>query len=90
MLHRRCAEFVDVEEWAVQILERGRGNERSLLFFPCTAEAEWAFEGAIALLARKWHVYRAVYDGHRSEYPGDFTSVEQTVDEAAACLKAHA
>ena len=89
MLRRRCAEFVDVEEWAVQILERGRGNERSLLFFPCTAEAEWAFEGAIALLARKWYVYRAVYDGHRSEYPGDFTSVEQTVDEAAACLKAH-
>ena len=68
MLRRRCAEFVDVEEWAVQILERGRGNERSLLFFPCTAEPVWAFEGAIALLARKWHVYQAVYDGHQPEY----------------------
>ena len=43
MLRRRCAEFVDVEEWAVQILERGRENERSLLFFPCTAETVWAF-----------------------------------------------
>ena len=59
------------------------------MFFPCTAEPVWAFEGAIALLARKWHVYQAVCDGHQPEYPGDFTSVEQTVDEAAACLKAH-
>ena len=72
----------------MRILERGRENERSLLFFPCTAEPVWAFEGAIALLARKWHVYQAVYDGHQPEYPGDFTSVEQTVDEAVAYLKA--
>ena len=53
---------------AAQILERGRENERSLLFFSCTAEPVWVFEGAIALLARKWHVYQAVYDGHQPEY----------------------
>lgn len=28
-----------------------------------------------------------VYDGHQPEYPGDFTSVEQTVDEITAYLK---
>ena len=24
--------------------------------------------------------FQVVYDGHQPEYPGDFTSVEQTVD----------
>lgn len=30
-----------------------------------------------------------VFDGHQPEYPGDFTSVEQTVDDVTAYLKAH-
>ena len=72
----------------MQILEHGTKNGRTLLFLPCTAEPVWAFEGAIALLAQKWHVFQAVYDGHQPENPGDFTSVEQTVDEVAAYLRA--
>ena len=52
-----------------------------LLFFPCTAEPVWAFEGAVRLLSRKWHIFQVVYDGHQPENPGDFTSVEQSVDE---------
>mgnify|MGYP004461479491 FL=1 len=71
----------------MQILEHGRENEKVLLFFPCTAEPVWAFEGAILLLSQKWHVFQVVYDGHQPENPGDFTSVEQTVDEVAAYLK---
>ena len=31
--------------------------------------------------------FQVVYDGHQPEYPGDFTSVEQTVDGAAEYLK---
>ena len=31
--------------------------------------------------------FKVVYDGHQPEYPGDFTSVEQTVDEITAYLK---
>ena len=58
-----------------------------LLFFPCTTEPVWAFEGAILLLAQKWHVFQVVYDGHQPENPGDFTSVEQTVDAAIEYLK---
>ena len=30
---------------------------------------------------------RCVYDGHDPKDPGDFTSVEQTVDEVTAALK---
>ncbi len=42
----------------MRIWERGKENERSLLFFPCTAEPVWAFEETLRLLARKWHVFR--------------------------------
>ena len=65
----------------MHILEHGQGQEKTLLFLPCTAEPVWAFEKTVALLAQSWHVFQVVYDGHEPSYPGDFTSVEQTVDE---------
>ena len=73
----------------MQILEHGQEQEQTLLFFPCTAEPVWAFTDTIALLSQKWHVFQVVFDGHQPEYPGDFTSVEQTVDEVTAYLKNH-
>ena len=71
----------------MRILEHGQEQSRTLLFFPCTAEPVWAFEDTIALLSRKWHVFQVVYDGHQPEYPGDFTSVEQTVEEVCQFLR---
>lgn len=41
----------------------------------------------LALLSQKWHVFQVVYDGHQPEYRGDFSSVEQTVDEVTAYLR---
>lgn len=73
----------------MQILEHGQENERTLLFFPCTAEPIWVFADTVALISQKWHVFQVVFDGHQPEYPGDFTSVEQTVDDVTAYLKAH-
>ena len=73
----------------MQILEHGAEQGRTLLFFPCTAEPVWAFEATIALLAQRWHVFQVIFDGHQPEYPGDFTSVEQTVDEVTRYLKDH-
>ena len=58
-----------------------------MLFLPCTAEPVWAFTATVELLSQKWHVFKVVYDGHQPEYPGDFTSVEQMVDEITAYLK---
>ena len=72
----------------MKILEHGQAQARTLLFFPCTAEPVWVFAETIALLSQKWHVFQVVFDGHQPEYPGDFTSVEQTVDEVIAELKA--
>ena len=71
----------------MQLLEHGQEQGRTLLFFPCTAEPVWAFADTIALLCQKWHVFQVVYDGHQPEYPGDFTSVEQTADEVISYLK---
>lgn len=71
----------------MQILEHGQEHEHTLLFFPCTAEPVWVFEQTIALLSQKWHVFQVVYDGHQPEYLGDFSSVEETVDEVTAYLK---
>lgn len=71
----------------MKILEHGQTQEKTLLFLPCTAEPVWAFAATIALLSQKWHVFQVVYDGHQPEYPGDFTSVEQTADEITAYLK---
>ena len=71
----------------MKILEHGQEQARTLLFFPCTAEPVWVFAETIAPLSQKWHVFQVVFDGHQPEYPGDFTSVEQTVDEVTAYLK---
>ena len=73
----------------MKILEHGQTQEKTLLFLPCTAEPVWAFAATIALLSQKWHVFQVVYDGHQPEYPGDFTSVEQTVDEVISYLENH-
>ena len=72
----------------MHILEHGQGQEKTLLFLPCTAEPVWAFEKTVALLAQSWHVFQVVYDGHEPSFPGDFTSVGQTVDEITDYLRA--
>ena len=49
----------------MQILEHGQAQERTLLFFPCTAEPVWAFADTITQLSRKWRVFQVIYDGHQ-------------------------
>lgn len=71
----------------MQILEHGQDNPKTMLFLPCTAEPVWAFSSTISLLSQSWHVFQVIYDGHHPEYPGDFTSVEQTVSDITEYLK---
>lgn len=72
----------------MKTLEYGKGNEKTLLFLPCTAEPEWAFADAVGLLSQDYHVIQIVYDGH-GETGEDFISVEATVDEVTDWLQAH-
>lgn len=88
LVHTNRAHFHQ-EVQTMQILEHGQEHTQTLLFFPCTAEPVWAFEETIALLSRMWHIFQVVFDGHQPEVPGDFTSVEQTVDEVTEYLKRH-
>ena len=71
----------------MQVLEYGQERKETLLFLPCTAEPVWAFTATVELLAQQWHVFQVVYDGHQPEIPGDFTSIEQTVEEITAWLQ---
>lgn len=71
----------------MRVLEYGKEHEKKLLFLPCTAEPEWAFTDSVKLLAQDHHVMQVVYDGH-GETGEDFVSVERTVDEITAWLKA--
>ena len=71
----------------MKILEHGQERRQTLLFFPCTAEPVWVFSETIARLSQTWRVFQVVFDGHQPEYPGYFTTVEQTVDEVTAYLK---
>ena len=71
----------------MQVLEYGQERKETLLFLPCTAEPVWAFTATVELLAQQWHVFQVVYDGHQPEIAGDFTSIEQTVEEITAWLQ---
>ena len=71
----------------MRVLEYGAEHEKTLLFLPCTAEPEWAFADSVVLLAQDYHVMQVVYDGHGGTGE-DFVSVEKTVDEITAWLKA--
>ena len=70
------------------IHEFGEANPRKLLFFPCTAERWTSFEDSVKLLAKEYHVMLVMPDGHEPQEKKDFTSVEQTVDETVAWLRA--
>ncbi len=73
----------------MRILEHGQQHDKTLLFLPCTAEPVWAFQDTVALLSETWHVFQIIYDGHQPEYPGDFISIEQTVQEITNYLNIH-
>lgn len=69
------------------IREYGKGNPRRLLFFQGSCEPWQEFRPAAEELAKAFHVMLVTPDGHDPEDPGDFISVEKTVDDTALWLK---
>ena len=65
----------------------GRRRRKRCCFCPVRRSRYGPFTATVELFSQKWHVFKVVYDGHQPEYPGDFTSVEQTADEITAYLK---
>jgi pimeloyl-ACP methyl ester carboxylesterase len=54
--------------------------------FPCAAEPWWAFQSSAEAMARDYHVYLFMSDGHDEEGT-DFVSIEKNVRDAAGILR---
>ena len=65
------------------IREFGTGHSRQLVFFQGSFEPWQEFRAAAEGLAERFHVMLVTPDGHDPEEPGDFISVEKTVDDTA-------
>ncbi len=71
----------------MKVYEFGQSNDKILVMFQCAAEPWWVFEDSAEAMARDWHVYLMIADGH-DEQGTTFTSVEQYAADAAAHLRA--
>lgn len=60
---------------------------RFMLIATAALEPYWAFADDIELLAQKYHVYAVAADGHDPKHPGDFISIEKTVEDMTTELK---
>ena len=70
------------------IREFGRENPRHLLCFQGSCEPWTEFRESAELLGERFHVMLVTPDGHDPAEHNDFISVEKTVDDAVAWLKA--
>ena len=71
------------------IHEFGEAHEKTLLFFPGSCTPTESYIPAAKRLAKEYHVLLVTPDGHDPLEPTDFISVEKTVDDVAAWLRAH-
>ena len=70
----------------MKVYEFGEENEKTFAMFPCAAEPWWVFEASAKELAREFHVYLFIADGH-DEQGTTFISIEKNVKEAALYLR---
>lgn len=69
--------------------EYGTENRKTLLFFPGSCTRREDYLAAARLLGKAFRVLLVTPDGHDPAEHTDFISVEKTVDDVAAWLKAH-
>lgn len=70
------------------IREYGKANPRHLLYFQGNCEPWTEFRESAKLLAERFHVMLVTPDGHDPAEYNNFISVEKTVDDAVAWLRA--
>ena len=70
----------------MKVYEFGREHGRHLVMFQCAAEPWWVFKASAEAMARDFHVFLFIADGH-DEQGTTFVSIEKNVDDAAAYLK---
>ena len=70
----------------MKIYEFGMEHERTFVLFQCAAEPWWVFKASAEAMARDYHVYLVIADGH-DETGTDFISLEKNVKDAADALR---
>ncbi len=71
----------------MKFYEFGTEHEKTFVMFQCAAEPWWVFRDPAEAMARDYHVYLVIADGH-DEQGTTFVSVEKNVADAAAYLRA--
>ena len=70
----------------MKVYEFGAEREKTLAMFQCAAEPWWVFKDSAEAVARDYHVFLFIADGH-DELGTEFVSIEKNVDDAAAYLR---
>ncbi len=71
----------------MKVYEFGAEHDRTFVMFQCAAEPWWVFRDSAEAMARDYHVYLVIADGH-DEQGTTFISIEKNVSDAAAYLRA--
>ena len=66
--------------------EFGVMNERTFVIFQRAAEPWWVFKASAEAMAKDYHVYLFIADGH-DELGTEFVSIEKNVSDAADFLR---
>lgn len=71
----------------MKVYEFGNEHEKSFVMFQCTAEPWWVFKASAEEMAKEYHVYLMIADGHDG-LGTEFVSLEKYVKDSAEYLKA--
>ena len=69
----------------MKVYEFGKDNQKTFLMFQCTAEPWWVFKPSAEAVAKDFHVFLFISDGH-DEMGTDFISIEKNVEQAVSYL----
>lgn len=70
----------------MKVYEFGEAHEKTFVMFQCAAEPWWVFKASAEAMARNYHVYLVIADGH-DEQGTEFVSIEKNVKDAADYLR---
>lgn len=70
----------------MKVYEFGQDHEKNFAIFQCAVEPWWVFKASAEAVARDYHVFLFIADGH-DELGTTFVSIEKNVRDAAAYLR---
>ncbi len=70
----------------MKVYEFGKDHRKTFAMFQCTAEPGWVFKASAEAVARDYHVFLFIADGH-DELGTTFVSVEKYASDAAVYLR---